>query len=68
MTDRRFSETDLRAMLERARGFRQDIVEGRWVIDTLHRRRRWELIVEPDHDARRLVVITAYSRWESSHE
>lgn len=28
MTDRRFSELDLRAMLEPARGYRPDIIDG----------------------------------------
>jgi hypothetical protein len=47
-------------MLEYAKGFRRDVVEGRWVISSRHRRRYWEIIVEPDLDARLLVVITAY--------
>jgi hypothetical protein len=47
-------------MLERAKSYRQDIVEGRWIIDALHRRRFWDdVIVEPDDDAKPLVVITA---------
>lgn len=65
MLDRSFSELDLRAMFEHSRGYRRDIVEGRWVIVTMHRRRTWEVIVEPDFDSRRLVVITAYPYWES---
>jgi hypothetical protein len=59
MGDRSFSEVDLGRMLERAKSYRQDIVEGRWIIDASHRRRSWEVIVEPD-DAQLLVVITAY--------
>ncbi|MCJ7674396.1 MAG: hypothetical protein MUO33_04495 [Sedimentisphaerales bacterium] len=65
MVDRSFSELDLRVMIEHSRGYRPDIVEGRWVIVTLRRRRTWEVIVEPDFDAKRLVVITAYPYWES---
>ena len=65
MVDRRFSEIDLRAMLGNARGYRPDIVKGRWVIVTVHRNRTWEVIVEPDFDAGNLVVITAYPFWES---
>ena len=61
MLDRRFTEVDLRSMLEHAKGYRQDIVEGRWIIETRHRRKSWEVIVEPDLDAELLVVITAYS-------
>jgi hypothetical protein len=60
MADREFSEVNLRSMLENARGYRPDIVEGRWVIVTRHRNTTWEVIVEPDTDMVRLVVITAY--------
>lgn len=65
MVDRRFTEIDLRRMLGRARGYRRDIVEGRWVVGTRHRRQNWEVIVEPDFDAEVLVVITAYPVWET---
>ncbi len=65
MIDRGFSELDLRAMLERARGYRPDIVDGRWVVVTSYRGKTWEVIVEPDRNAARLVVITAYPYWES---
>ena len=60
MADRRFSEMDLRLMLERARGYRPDLVDGRWVIVTTFRRRTWEIIAEPDLSTKRLVVVTAY--------
>jgi len=65
MSDRSFTELDLRTMLERSREYRPDITDGRWVIVTVHHRRTWEVIVEPDAHAERLVVITAYPRWES---
>jgi hypothetical protein len=64
MADRRFTEIDLRRMLERASGHRRNVVEGRWIIEARHRRRRWEVIVEPDRDRRLLVVITAYPVWK----
>lgn len=64
MDDRRFTEIDLRRMLERATGYRRDGVEGRWVIETRHRRRAWEVIVEPDGERQLLVVVTAYPVWE----
>ena len=60
MVDREFTEVDLRQMLEHASGYRRDIVEGRWVIDTQQGRRQWEVIVEPDGAAHLLVVVTAY--------
>jgi len=66
MVDRDFNEVDLRTMLERAAGYRRDIVEGRWVIRTQHRRQVWEVIVEPDDAAKLLVVVTAYPDWEST--
>lgn len=60
MVDRDFTEVDLRRMLEYATGLRVDVVEGRWVVETRHARRSWEIIVEPDEEIRLLIVITAY--------
>ena len=64
MDDRRFTEIDLRRMLERASGHREDVVGGRWVIETRHRGRAWEVIIEPDQERELLVVVTAYPLWE----
>ena len=47
-------------MLQRARAFRDDVVEGRFVIETDHKRAPWEIIVEPDEIDHLLVVVTAY--------
>jgi len=47
-------------MLSRASSYHRDVVPGRWVIEARHRRRRWEVIVEPDRIARVLVAVTAY--------
>ena len=60
MADRRFTELDLRRMLDRATSFRRDIVKGRWVIRVRHRSRPWGVILEPDATEELLVVITAY--------
>lgn len=60
MVDRGFSEVDLREMLEHARGLRPDTVPGRWVTETRHARRYWEVVIEPDAAARRQVIVTAY--------
>jgi hypothetical protein len=60
MIDRQFSEVDLRHMLEHAAVLREDVVEGRWVVESWHRKQPWEVIVEPDLDASVLVVVTAY--------
>jgi hypothetical protein len=47
MEDRDFSEVDLRAMLQKACVYRPDVVEGRFVVETEHKRALWEVIVEP---------------------
>ena len=60
MVDRRFSEVDLRTMMEAATAYRQDKEPGRWGVETSHERRAWEVIVEPDAAERLLVVITGY--------
>lgn len=63
MDDRHFSEIDLRRMLERASRCREDVMDGRWVIETRHKRMVWQVIVEPDAERRLLVVVTAYPVW-----
>ena len=60
MEDRDFMDIDLREMLQQAHAYRPDVVAGRWVIATRHRRASWELIVEPDTQEEVMVVITAY--------
>jgi len=60
MEDRDFTEVDLRAMLEGARGYRRDELEGRFVIETEHKRAPWEVVVEPDEIDHLLVLVTAY--------
>ena len=60
MVDRGFSEVELRAMLEGASKWRRDVAPDRWVIETRHKKRPWEVIVEPDVELELLVVITAY--------
>ena len=60
MEQRGVTEVDLRAMLERATGFRPNVVEGRFMIDVRHQPRPWTVIVEPDAEAKLLVVVTVY--------
>ena len=57
---RGFTETDLRRMLQEARDLREDWVPGRWVVETSHGGRPWEVVVEPDTIERVVVVVTAY--------
>ena len=54
------SELELRAMLERARGYRRGPVPGRWTIMATHDGLPWKVIVEPDEVTRRIVVVTVY--------
>jgi hypothetical protein len=60
MEGRRFTEVDLRLMLERATGLRRDIAAGRFVVKTRFRGCPWDVVVEPDEAVHHLVVVTAY--------
>ena len=60
MNDRDFTEIDIRHILGNATSTRRDVMPGRWVAATRLRGRGWDVIVEPDPDVQRLVVITAY--------
>ena len=54
------TEVDVRAMLERAIRSEPSVVEGRFMIHAVHMHRPWIVIVEPDVDAKLLVVVTPY--------
>ena len=60
MTERGFSETNLREMLTDAEGFVPDIEPGRQAILTRWHGGAWKVIVEPNAVTEHLVVITAY--------
>lgn len=62
MIDRQFNEADLRSMLEVATRFRPSSEEGRFIIETIHDHRSWEVVVEPDPAICVLIVVTAYPR------
>ena len=62
MLDRGFSEADLRLMFETASLVRAGRLDGRWIVETVHQREPWEIVVEPDHTQRVIVVVTAYRR------
>jgi hypothetical protein len=62
MLDRGFSEADLRLMFEAAITVRAGRLDGRWIVKTVHQREPWEIVVEPDHADRVIVVVTAYRR------
>lgn len=60
MEDRDFTEVDLRAMMGGATTYEADVVEGRFILKARFRNRPWEIVVEPDEEARLQVVVTAY--------
>ncbi len=60
MEDRRFTEVDLRSMLDRARSLVPDADPDRWLVETRFRRRQWHVILEPEIDFKIVVVVTAY--------
>lgn len=60
MLERGFTEVDLREMMEIPRRVRKGPASGRWVVETRHQRRSWEVVVEPDEEAELVVVVTAY--------
>lgn len=64
MAERNVSEVELRAMLERASAIERSDLEGRFIVHTKHRRRRWRVVVEPDEGVECVVVVTVYSREE----
>jgi hypothetical protein len=60
MEQRGVTEVDVRSMLARASRYEPSIVEGRFMIHAVHKHRPWIVIVEPDVDAKLLVVVTPY--------
>ena len=60
MDQRGVTEVEVRAMLERATGLEASVVEGRFMIHTQRGQSLWVVIVEPDAEARLLVVVTVY--------
>jgi hypothetical protein len=58
MQQRGVTEVDVRAMLERATGFEASVVAGRFMIQTRRGQIPWVVIVEPDAEAKLLVVVT----------
>jgi len=60
MEQRGVTEVEVRAMLERATAFEASVVEGRFMIRTRREQIPWVVIVEPDVEAKLLVVVTVY--------
>jgi hypothetical protein len=60
MEQRGVTEVEVRGMLESASGFEASVVEGRFMIHTRRGQDPWIVIVEPDAEARLVVVVTVY--------
>lgn len=60
MIDRGFTEIELREMIEDAGSYRSADTIGRFILETRHNNRDWEVVVEPDESDSLLVVVTAY--------
>ena len=61
MEDRSFTEVDLRLMLDAARSIRQDVVEGRFVVDTSHT--GWDIIRERGGRPPRVAPVVTTMVW-----
>jgi hypothetical protein len=60
MSDRGFTEADLRGMIADAESVElQD--HGTYLVTTSLERARWEVIVTPDETKQVLIVVTAYA-------
>jgi len=60
MADRHVTEAEVRQMLEEAAQLRRDHESGRWAVFTRWQSRPWKIIVEPEADEQKLLVITAH--------
>jgi hypothetical protein len=57
MAQRDVTEVEVRAMLEKATAFEPNVIEGRFMIHVRHFHPPWIVIVEPDTEAKILVVV-----------
>lgn len=60
MEQRGLNEVSLREIMEAATGFSPAVEEGRFAVFGFRRGRLWKITVEPDPDARALVVVTVF--------
>ena len=61
MPQRGFTEVDLRGMLVAPERLEPDACPGRFLIHCRWHGRYWQVVVEPDHEAQIVIVVTAYS-------
>ena len=60
MADRGFDAADVRAMLEDAHFVERGRDPYRRIVHCRFRRSIWKVVLEPDGDSRRLLVVTAF--------
>lgn len=60
MADRGFNEIELRQMIDNTSALSRAMDPGRWVAQTRHAGRPWNVILEPMESERATLVITAY--------
>ena len=60
MLQRDFTEIDIRTMLMSISSLRPDVLPGRWLARASWKRRRWDIVLEPDQARSLLVVVTAF--------
>lgn len=57
---RGFNETDIRILISDAIGFEPSHMEGRFVLHSRLGDEAWRVVVEPDPEERKLIVVTAW--------
>ena len=60
MSDRGFTEADLRAMIDDAESVELQ-AHGTYIVVTQSEQVRWEVIVKPDEKKQVIIVVTAYA-------
>ena len=62
MQARGVSETTLRLMLEDSDSLRIQPAKDTWIATTILRGVTWEIVIKPDLQSRRILVVTLYPR------
>ena len=60
MEQRGITDVELRHVLENATTLARASLVGRWIATGRRRRERWCVVLEPDAERRRVVVVTVY--------
>lgn len=62
---RGISEIEAREMLDGVYAIEEDPEPGRWRVKCRWKRKRWTIIVEPQHDEQRTDVVTVFPKSQS---